>query len=315
MRAFIAFLGMIAVGLSAIAVLTYPAWILLHPYFGFPFHRLGERIGMLVLLGVFLASARRLGVGDRTSLGFGSPRRLFLREVLVALILGVVTMCLVVALMTALGLLDWTAAGAPRKGGVTLLVIQRLFSGLAVASIEETFLRGAMLTAVARESGPRMAVLLTAVVYAASHFFASFHIPPEHVSAWSGVDLLGGTLHLFGEPSAIADAFLCLFAVGVVLGMLRITTGNIAACLGLHAGWVWVMLVVHELAHPVSGAPLRFLLSRFDGFVGWLVLAWTVVLGLALRYFYRRRSLSAGTTPVGEPPARTAPADRSVTGL
>ena len=92
--------------------------------------------------------------------------------------------------------------------------------------------------------------------------------------------------HLTG----IADAFLCLVAVGVLLGRVRAATGNIAACIGLHAGWVWVMLVVHALAQPVRTAPLGFLLSRFDGFVGWLVLAWTIPLGLALQWFY-----SAGT--------------------
>ena len=289
MRAFVWFLGMILIGLAAIAVLTYPAWVLLHPYFPFPFHRLGERIGMVALLCVFLLFARRLGVGDRKSLGYGSPRPKFLREMSMGLLLGVVTMSVVVGIMTALGLLDWTAAGHLDAAAVARLAALRLSSALAVALIEETFLRGAMLTAIERESGAKVAVLLTALVYSAGHFFASFHIPPEQVSMWSGIDLLGGTLHLFSHPLDIADAFLCLFAVGVVLGSVRVTTGNIAACMGLHAGWVWVMLVAHEMSQPVRTATLGFLLSGFDGFVGWLVLAWTILLGFGLRRFYARR--------------------------
>jgi membrane protease YdiL (CAAX protease family) len=170
------------------------------------------------------------------------------------------------------------------------VIFARLGSGLAVAFIEETFLRGAMFTAIDRESGTRTAILLTAVIYAATHFFASYHIPPEQVSSSSGVTLLAGTLHLFANPLAIADAFACLFAVGVVLAVIRATTGNTAACLGLHAGWVWVMLVAHEFTKPIRGEPLSFLLSQFDGFVGWLVLAWTVVLGVGLRLFYLRRT-------------------------
>jgi hypothetical protein len=159
-----------------------------------------------------------------------------------------------------------------------------------VAFIEETFLRGAMHTAIERESGAGAAVLLTAVVYSATHFFASFKIPPDQVTARSGLDLVAGTLHLLAHPSGIADAFLCLLAVGVVLGSIRVATGNIAACIGLHAGWVWVMLVVHEMAQPLRSAPLNFLLSRFDGFVGWLVLAWTILLGFGLRRFYANRA-------------------------
>jgi len=72
-----------------------------------------------------------------------------------------------------------------------------------------------------------------------------------------------------------------LLAVGVLLGMVRAATGNIA---GLHrpARRVGVgdAVVAHELTRPLRGAPLSFLLSRFDGFVGWLVLAWTAVLAV-----------------------------------
>lgn len=283
MRAFAWFVGLILVGLASIAVFTYPLWTLLHPHFGFPFHRLGERIGMVVLLLVFAAAAPRLGVGDRVSLGFGLPRRAFLREMATGLALGVLTMAAIVAVMTALGLLEWT-----RSPHVARLVLMSLSSGLAAALIEETFLRGAMLTAIERESGSTPAVLATAAVYSATHFFASYHIAAAEVTAGSGLDLLRGTLQAFANPGGIADAFLCLFAVGVVLAVIRVVTGNIAACIGLHAGWVWVMLTVHGLSAPVRTAPLRFLLSRFDGFVGWLVLAWTVLIGFALWRFYAR---------------------------
>jgi hypothetical protein len=78
--------------------------------------------------------------------------------------------------------------------------------------------------------------------------------------------------------------------------MIRAKTGNIAASLGLHAGWVWVMLVAHELTQPVRGQPLSFLLSQFDGFVGWLVLGWTIVLGIALHRFYARHAQEPHTS-------------------
>ena len=289
MRAFALFLGLMLAALAAIGVLSYPAWVVLHPRFDFPFHRIGERIGMLALLVGFILVARRAGLADRSSLGYGLPRSLFVREVLGALAIGAVTMLLVVAIMTGLGLLDWSDAAAMTGGRLSRLLLSRLLSGLAVGLIEETFLRGAMFTAIARESGTRTAIILTSIVYSATHFFASYHIPADQVTPSSGLTLLAGTLHLFAHPLGIADAFLCLFAVGVVLACIRAVTGNIAACIGLHAGWVWVMLVVHELTRPLRGQPLGFLLSSFDGFVGWLVLGWTVLLGFALHRFYARR--------------------------
>ena len=293
MRSFAWFLGLTALALAAIAVFAYPAWTLLHPFFDFPFHRVGERIGMLAFLVGFLLIARRLRLADRASLGYGLPRRAFLRETSLGLALGVASMLAVVGLMTALGLLDWRPAAGLAGMDLLRLVALRAGSGFAVAFIEETFLRGAMHTAIERESGTRLAVLLTALFYAATHFFASYHIAPGQVTARSGLELLAGTLHSWAQPAGIADAFLALLAVGVVLGMVRAATGNIAACIGLHAGWVWVMLVAHELTRPRSEAPLGFLLSRFDGFVGWLVLAWTAVLAVPLWRFYSRRTSRA----------------------
>src|SRR6516165_12741753 len=109
MRAFAWFLGLMVVALAAVALFAYPAWTLLHAHFDFPFHRVGERVGMLALLVGFIAVARHLGLADRVSLGYGAPRRIFVREMAIGLVLGVATMLAVVALMAALGLLEWDA--------------------------------------------------------------------------------------------------------------------------------------------------------------------------------------------------------------
>ncbi len=289
MRAFAWFLLLFAAALAVVALGTYPAWLVLHPHFDFPFHRIGERIGMLALAAGFLLVAGHLKLADRTSLGYGLARPLFVHEMLVGLTLGVATMVAVVAAMSALGLLEWSRAAGMGAGLLAQLLVTRLASGLAVAFIEETFVRGAMYTAIERESGARAAVLLTALLYAATHFFGRVRIAPEEVTPWSGLALLGQSLGAFAHFGGIVDAFLALTAVGVLLALVRQATGNIAACLGLHAGWVWVMLVVHELAAPRRGAPLGFLLSRFDGFVGWLVLGWTILLAVPLWRFYVRR--------------------------
>ena len=287
MRAFAWFLLLIAASLAAMAALTYPAWLLLHPHFDFPFHRIGERIGMLAFLVGFLLVARRLRLADRVSLGYGAPRGIFLRELCIGLLLGVITMAAVAASMVGLGLLDFRQTASYGAASLAALIAKRLASALAVGLIEETALRGAMYAGIQRESGTALAIALTSIVYAWTHFLGSFHIPAAQVSAWSGLALLRGTLQSFAQPLAIADAFLCLTAVGVVLALVRSITGNIAASMGLHAGWVWVMLVVHGLSQPNRSSPLEFLLSRHDGFTGWLVLGWTVVLGVGLTWFYR----------------------------
>jgi uncharacterized protein len=289
MRAFAWFFGLILAGLAAMGLLAYPAWLLVHPTFDFPFHRVASRIGMLALLVGLILLSRRLRVADRASLGYGLPRPLFLREMFTALAIGWVLMAAVVAVMIALDLRDLKPDVTLDASTLAQLALKGVISGLLVALIEETFLRGAMFTAIQRESGVRAAIVLTALVYSATHFIARHRIAADDVTASSGLDLLAGTLRLFGDPLHIADAFLCLFAVGVVLGMVRALTGNIAACIGLHAGWVAVITLVRETSQPDRSHALSVLLSTFDGMVGWFVLAWTVGIGVLLYFFYRRR--------------------------
>jgi uncharacterized protein len=63
----------------------------------------------------------------------------------------------------------------------------------------------------------------------------------------------------------------------------------VAASLGLHAGWVWVITFARETSVPDPANHFHWLLSHFDGVVGWLVCAWTVLVGLALERCYRTR--------------------------
>ncbi len=294
MRAFATFLGLILIALASIGALTYPAWLLLHPHFDFPFHRIGERIAMGIGLVGFLLLAPRMRLGCRTSLGYGIPRRRFVRELLVGLTAGVITMAAIVCVMAALGLRDWHKAVSLDSLQLVKLVLQSLLSGLVVALIEETALRGIIFTGIQRESGTMAAVVLTSLIYAATHFFAKHHIDASQVTASSGWDLLAGTLQAFASPLVIADAFLTYFAVGVILAAIRFSTGHIAGCMGLHAGWVWVMLAVTGSSNPVRDRPWSWLLSQTDGFVGWLVLAWCAVIGFSLvRFFARRASVNS----------------------
>lgn len=291
MRTFAIFVGLILAALAAVAVLAYPAWLAAAPLLEEPrFHRVASRLGMLALVAGFVLCARRLRLSDRASLGYGIPRPEFVRELGIGLGFGAALMLPIVALMIAIDLRDLKPGVALDVATLARLVVKGLVTGLAVAFIEETFLRGAMFTGIARESGARLAILLTSLLYAAAHFFAKTRIPADEVGWTSGIDLLAGWLLDFGRPLAIVDSFLCLFAVGVLLASIRAITGNIAACIGLHAGWVLIITSVRELSVPDTRHGWSFLVGTYDGFVGWLVLAWTVVISVWLVRFYRLRT-------------------------
>ena len=286
MRNFAIFIGLIALGFAGIAVLGYPAWLLISPFLDQPkFHRIASRIGMLVLVVGFVLIARRLKVADRQSMGYGLAFKPFVTELSKAIFVGALLMMPALATMIAFDMRQ--SVGVPLSPYLWFrLALSGIVTGLTVAFIEETFLRGAMHTAIARESGTRAAITLTALVYAATHFIGSYRVAAADVNAGSGLDLLAHALERFTHPLAFIDAFACLVAVGVLLGMVRALTGNIAACIGLHTGWVAVIYVVRETSERRPGGAADWLLSNYNGFIGWMVLAWTLAIGGALYWWY-----------------------------
>jgi hypothetical protein len=158
----------------------------------------------------------------------------------------------------------------------------RLGSGVAVALIEETFFRGAMHTAIERESGPWVAALLTAPLFAILHFFAKARIPAAEVGWGSGFDLLHLSFAPLSHPSLVFDSFLSWLVVGLILGLTRVLTGNIAAAIGLHAGWVVVLRMLQESTVSGSSPAYSAWVGRFDGLLGYWLLPWGIAIAAAL---------------------------------
>jgi hypothetical protein len=80
-----------------------------------------------------------------------------------------------------------------------------------------------------------------------------------------------------------------------LLGLIRARTGHIAACIGLHAGWVCVIGVLRGLSVRNPASPWSFLVGDYDGVVGWLVFAWAALI-IGLYAFLERRGFFR-TTP------------------
>ncbi len=282
MRAALAFFGVIFGTLILAALLAWPAWIGIHALVPeWPFHRITSRLWQLILLLAFLLAMRRLRLRGRDDWGYGVPRPAFLRQFAAGLGIGVATMLPMSIAMHALGIhelrADFDAALLANAilGGVLV--------GLVVAVIEETFFRGLMYRAIERESGFAAAAWCTALVYASIHFFARVKIPAEEVAWDSGFRLLAGALTNFSQPLSIVDSFVTLTLVGLLLAQVRRRTGAVAACIGLHMGWVWVIKSTLAIGREAELSAFSHLVSRFDGYTGWLVAAWALLLILVAR--------------------------------
>lgn len=277
MRAALAFLAVIFGTLLVAAAVAYPVWLAVHALApDWQFHRIVGRFWQLLVLASLLLALRFLRLRGREDWGYGLARPAFLRQAAAGFAIGVATMLPMTLAMAALGLLD------PRAGfGTAMLadaMVGGLLAGFGVAVVEETFFRGLMYRAVERESGFAAAAWSTALVYASIHFFARAKIPDSEVAWDSGLALLRGSLANFADPLPVLDSFATLVLVGLLLAFVRRRTGAIAAGIGLHMGWVFVIKSTIATTRVDREAPLAFLVGPFDGYTGWLVAAWALAL-------------------------------------
>lgn len=297
MRAIGWFLAAIVGTLLLAALAGWPVYQLVHAWQpDWQFQKVVGRLWQLLMLAGIAVAVWRLGLHGRADWGYGLPRAIFMRQAGAGLAFGVATMLPMALLIVALGI----RKPLPDFGAAMLLtgIATGALTGLIVAFIEETFFRGLMFRAVLRESGPAVAVWTTALLYSAIHFFARVKIAHAELAWDSGIALLGSSLARFADPATIADAFITLAMVGLLLGLVRHWTGSIAAGIGLHMGWVCVIKATAKVTRHDAASPWSFLVSDFDGFTGWMVAAWSCAILLAL-YLARGRFRDWRSTPSG----------------
>ena len=282
MRAFAWFIGAIVLAGVIGALLSYPAYELTSTFAGWAFHRVASRVAMLVLIAELVWLCRHLNLRRARDFGYGLPWRKFLIVSCTWGAIGIATAAVGAAFLLATHLRIGAPGFAPTALNFARIVLVALSSGIAVALIEETVVRGAMHTAIERESGPWAAALLTATLYAVLHFFAKSRIAPEDVGWGSGFDLLLRSFSPLAQPDLVFDAFLSWLIVGLILSLTRALTGNIAVAIGLHAGWVVVLRMLQEATESGVAPRYSFWVGRFDGLLGYWLLPWGIAIAIAL---------------------------------
>lgn len=294
MRTFAIFLLLFALAALVSGLLTYPVWAVLQSFFDVPIHRVMNRIGMLILAIATVVFLRNRGLADKTTLGYALPRPVFVSQMLKGFAAGVLLMLPLVFVLFALDLRVPSgkfAASDAQWLFVAEVLLEGLATGLAVAFIEETFCRGALFTVIERESGRLLAILLPTLLYAATHFMdGKLRLPADQVTYMSGLVVTAKLFERFAAPMELLDSFLALCALGVLLSAIRIRTGAIAGCIGLHAGGVMVIVAIRNTTKVNAEAPYAWLVGSYDGVIGWMAAAWIAVVTLVYWRIGRRRT-------------------------
>ncbi len=290
MRAVGLFILFIAALLLIGALLTYPLHALLGDTLDVSPHKLPSRIGKLLAIPAFFLFIRRLGLYSRKSLGYDLPRPLFLRQLAAGWLAGLAILMALTGALVSLDIRLLKPLADSFWPDLVGLLLKATLAGLLVGVIEETFFRGALFAAIRRRSTACSTVVLSSLFYAAMHFIDPLPLPAGVPIGWlSGLESLSGAFWQFGQLATF-DSFLALFAVGVFLALVRECTGNIAYCIGLHAGWVLIIKLTKEYTYRNGTSDWAFLIGSYDGVIGYLATAWIALLALGYYGFFMRRS-------------------------
>ncbi len=288
MRAFAWFLGAILLAGILAACVAYPAYELTSSFASFAFHRVGSRIAMVVLAVELAWVCRHLRLYSKRDYGYGLPWRSFIARSLKWGVIGIFSAGVGAAFLLLTHLRVKAPGFVPSVAGFLRIVAVALSSGVAVALIEETLLRGAMHTAIERESGSWAAALITAPLFAVLHLFAKVHIPAAELGWHSGFDLIVRSFAPLKDLSLVYDSLLSWLIVGLILSLTRVLTGNIAVAIGLHAGWVVVLRMLQEATTRGTTPQFSLWVGRFDGLLGLWLVPWGLCM-LAALWFSRAR--------------------------
>jgi uncharacterized protein len=288
MRNFLWFLMLMAVALVLAAALTYPAWLLVSVVAIEPVHRVMNRLAMLFALIGLIMLTRRLGLADREALGYGLSKRQFLLQLSLSWIVGFALMMPLVGLLLGLDIRELRSAAIT---SVMHALPGALLSGIVIGFVEETFFRGALFTAVKRQSGIAAAVIAPSLLYAAVHFLGGKLSFEPHSGSWiDGFAVLSRLFERYTDPLALADSFSALFVLGVFLALVRARTGAIAATIGLHAAGVTTIALLRDQTRIERASDYSYLVGSYDGVIGWGAAIWFILIIGVFIWFGREGS-------------------------
>jgi membrane protease YdiL (CAAX protease family) len=283
MRATSLFFLYMLVCLTLAALLTWvlmlPGWLELEP------ERLMGRLAQVAMLAGLWWLLRWQGLADRRSVGLGVERPRLLRTVASGWLIGVAMLATLVAALLLLGV----RVPEPWRPGLAMSVAEKaaaaLIGGLLIGLLEELFFRGALFSAIRRRAGIASAAFWSALLYSAVHFMKPHGLPADVAYGWAANwQIFASTFSGLLQWENL-DSLVSLILAGVLLALVRERTGHIGWCIGLHAGWVFVIQVVRRTTDGNDQAALAFLTGSYDGVIGWLGAAW---IGLIIVLWWRR---------------------------
>jgi membrane protease YdiL (CAAX protease family) len=204
-----------------------------------PFLRYVHRCVLgLALIGLW-PFARMLGARTAGDVGLVDPGRVRSRW-LGGFGIGALMFALTLAFEVGVGGRSGREGLVP--GRLAWMMANAAVSGAVVGALEEILFRGVLCRGMADRVGWGVAIPVSSVVYAWSHFLGR-GVKPESVEWSTGLEVVTGMVGGSLGGWAMFPGLPTLTLAGVLLACVLRDTGSLYASMGLHTGWVfWIKM-------------------------------------------------------------------------
>lgn len=244
--------------------------------------------GTLVLLLLSIYPCMLLFKLNKQDIGL-SKWSVFFKQLGIGIGLGLLTLLPIIAVLYAL---DVKVLDQSRSLGVWVVLKKfslSLLVAIVISSAEEPLFRGVLFSTLKARIALFAAMMISSLYYAGLHFLKSKTDVPYTDIHWdTGFTLMLEAFSNWLNPE-IFPAFMALVMVGLFLSTIRTYIPNsLALCIGCHAGWVWVIKMSKYYFDTNHGSDYIYLVSSYDGVIGYMVAAWLGFV-LVVYYFWQKR--------------------------
>ena len=259
-------------------ILAYPLYILLQSITDIEFHKLVSHTTLLCGLLFGFIYLKINNIPYLVGFGYGLPRKQFMINMSTGIGLGTLILLCLVSVLFLIGVYEVENDLNLSIYHLVKIVITAFIGGCVVGLVEESIFRGSFFSGLYKKTNVIITVVFTSLVYAGVHFLKYRELEDGVTINWyTGLEMIPVALFRYRDP-AIIDAFITLFALGVLLSIIRLRNGNIAMAAGIHAGVVMMIRLSSEFTDYAANNAYPFLVNKYDHLLGYLAFFWLVLL-------------------------------------
>ena len=235
------------------------------------------KYGCILLCIIFIFPTLKLKrLYNRSLIGFTEPKKEFILNTFKGFFISIILSIPLIFLFLFLDMRNLNNTQIFFDGFLTTIIFTILISYL-ISFIEESFFRGILIQKNKSILQTTYIILFSGAVYSLFHFINIPLILDEEIFWNTGLIEIFNVFSNFYNLVSI-DAAITLLVFGTLLGFIRIKTMSISYCIGIHAGFVFVIKVFRQNTNVNFDSEYNSLLSSYDHFTGHLSTLWIILI-------------------------------------